>query len=104
MECPSWLKCLATEVFFLFLMSDLWLVNRFCRAFFVLRTNILYATLTAFDQIDYTLCLASDRYGHCVDFTSGFAFESVSFLDVIAGLTFSSFAFLVSCERESRLD
>ena len=39
MECPGRLKCLATdEVFFLFLMSDLWLVNRFCRAFFVIPT------------------------------------------------------------------
>ena len=66
-------------------------------------TNILYATLTAFDQIDYTLCLASDRYRHCVRFTSGFAFESVSFLDVITGLTASSIAFLVSWEGESRL-
>ena len=103
MECPGRLKCLATEVFFLFLMSDLWLVNRFLQGI-LCHTNILYATLTAFNQIDYTLCLAIDRNGHCVGFTSGCAFERACFLDVITGLTFFSFAFLVPCEGESRLD
>ena len=65
-------------------------------------TNILYATLTAFDQIDYRFCLASGRYGHCVGFASGCAFECVCFLDVIAGLTSFSFAFLVPCEGERK--
>ena len=79
--------------------SELFLQGILCH------TNILYVTLTAFDQIDYTLCLASGRYGHCVGFSS-FAFESVCFLDVITGLTSFYFTSLVSCifcEGDSRL-
>ena len=48
--------------------------------------HLLHLAPLTFDQIDYTFCLASDRYGHCAGFTSGCAFESVCFLDVITGL------------------
>ena len=46
-------------------------------------TNVLHLAPLTFDQIDYTLCLASDR---SIGFTSGCAFECVCFLDVITGL------------------
>ena len=72
-------------------------------------TNVLYSAVLAFDLIDYTLCLtgAGGRYMYPIGFAGGSAFERVSFLDEITGLTASSFASLVSCvfcEGDSRLN
>ena len=62
-------------------------------------TNVLHSAVLAFDQIDYILCLtgAGGRCKYPIGFASGSASESVSFLDVITGLTASSFTSLVSC-------
>ena len=59
-------------------------------------TNILYATLTAFDQIDYTLCPAVGRCRHLVGFFGDSTAESVCSLDVWASLTASAVAWAVS--------
>jgi len=87
--CSNWFPC---PVMFdvRSVASELFLQGILCH------TNILYATLTAFNQIDYTLCPAGGRCRHLVGFFGDSTAESVCSLDVWASLTASAVAWAVS--------